>query len=1175
METPIAEALEHVAFLQTLNRLCENNQHELILSVLQANKSAEEYLSLLLLISFPNCVTCVEIFIDNLPAEAIEKPGSLGRNALIAAIVLGENNFAVIETLVKYKKGVLVNVPDALGRTAVHYAVIKGDTKIVKLLCEEGNANPDHIDNDGNTILHQFFLFNVKNAELLGYLMRGKPQQHKMLNVHNSKAQGKSTPGMLAMGMNSPYMSQLFREMRDIPPERHPTVERRKMALDLSLYEIQDGDLNELKFIIEKFGDSVDGNGDTLLHSFAKFGLSNKSAIDYCLRRPSNALEGQINAQNREGKTPLYVLLEGPKKASEMLFEALFEHPSLDLTIRDSMGWTVLKPAVKQSKEIFLKIYDSNPNLFFALNLNDMNVFIYMFEIINKEPFELLKALVEDHGLDLTSIDDLGRNIFHYCAEFGKNKPYIYDYLYSKLPVSPQTMINVKAKDCYGYTPMMLAIISGNDYFFKHLFAKYDVDLTLKPNSGFNANYLTLAIKHSSLDIQLQILKRCPELVDFVSDLGITPVMIAIAESKLELTKILINEYNVDITVKNSYGNTILHYLANHRVKDTELIELLLNGDRNVAFYINERNEDGLTPFDIAMQKENIELANAFAKYLTTEADVAQIDVKDVTNEKPLVISQVDGFLATFQEESLFDDLRTLIEKNDLEGVKTYMSSRNLPEVLHFISAIQNIGPNIIDFLLHECPKTRENVNYQNKNGDTALHCAAVREHIPLLNALLKHPEINTKIQNKKGETALLAAINNTWVKFSEDVIRMLVMHEPSLVHIPDFYGVTPLQAAILHDHFNVLRLVVEKGANLHYVDSDEDTLAHFLAGYKAQDPKMIEFLMNKPNNVLKHINKRNKHGNTPLHAACKMNNEKYVNYLLAQRRIDLLRVNNMNETPLFVCLSVNRKTASAKIIDELVKKCPGMVSKPNFVGDLPILLALNVENHDVIKVLIEDGRIDVNIWRDRQQNTLLHYLFLYEIKDRNIYKLLIDKGQLVINHPNNLGDTILHFACRDHLLDIVHLLIQCPDVDFSLQNSKGDTPLLELLKPGQNNVDTTILVKLLISLFPATKHMKNYRGVAPIHKALESGLFDAAPCLLPITDDARDFTDNAGNNLLHYLARYANSDEKLIRKFLQGMSQPEIERIVNNARNNDGKTALDLAREFKNDIFLNEMEIS
>lgn len=1006
MEMPIVEALEHVAAVQSLGRLCENNQHDLVLSMIQSNKAMKEYLTILLLPSFPNCLTCVEICVNNLPSGAIETPGSLSRNALIAAIILGENNYPVIQKLVEYRDGILVDARDALGRTAIHYAVIKGDLDALKLLVDQGNADAKLVDNDGNSILHQFFMFNVKSSEMLDYLLNGKPNQQTMMHVANGKAQGMNTPAMYAMKMNSPYLIQLLREVGDVGSNEHPTVERRKMALELSLHEIQDGDLEELQDIIERFGDSVDGNGDTLLHNVARFGLTNQKVIDYCLKEPG-LLCNQINVPNRMGRTPLYTLLD-TRKCSEPMFNAIMECPELDLTVKDIDGWVMLKPALTQKDEVFLNLYERDPSLLFKSNNNDVTVFIYM---ISSKKFELIKALVEKHDLDLTKVDNLGRNILHICAEFCDKELYIYDYLFSKLTVDPQTMVNIKDRTRYGYTPLMSAAVSKNMYIFKHLFNKYDVDLQVKPNPGFNFNYFTLAIKYCDHDIQTEILRRCPELATYVNDLGETPVMVAIREKKLELTKILIEECHVDINVKNNYGNTLLHYMANYHVKDMELIELLLNGDRNISYYINERNAKNLTANEIAMQRDNIELANTLAKYLTTEADIAQIDVEDVTNEKPAVITSKNlDFFSSYRSDQFWSNLRIAIEKNDLEAVKKNITSSD-PLVLdwdsgtplHFISTIQNIGPNIIDFLLNESVVTQPHINSQNKFGETPLHCAAVREHIPLLNALLKHPDINTTVQNRKGETVLLAAINNDWVKFSEDVIQMLVMHDPSLVHIPDFHGITPLQACILRNHFEVLRLVVEKGkADVNYVDDDGDTLAHFLAGYQKQDPEVIEYLMNKPHNVLKHINKRNKHGNTPLHAACKTNNEKYALYLLNQRRIDLQRVNNMNETPLFVCLSVNRQTASSKIIQGLVKKSPGMVNKSNFVGDLPILLAINVENYDAVKVLVKDGRIDVNLWRDKQHNTLLHYLFLYGIQDRKIFKYMIGETFLNINPLGN-----------------------------------------------------------------------------------------------------------------------------------------------------------------------------
>uniref|UniRef100_A0A336KXL7 CSON015392 protein n=1 Tax=Culicoides sonorensis TaxID=179676 RepID=A0A336KXL7_CULSO len=1182
MEIPIGEALKHVTEVQSLGNLCNNDQHELILAVIQANVSLKENLTLFLLPSFPNCVKCIEICLRNLPRESIEKRGSLGRNSLIAAIILGENNLPVIEKLVEYRNGNLVNAPDALGRTSIHYAVIKCDLNLLKLLMEKGKSDPNHFDNDGNSILHQFFLFNVKSSEMLDYLINGQPNMRLMIHVPNSKAQGMNTPAMLAMKMNSPYMMQIMRTNNESNEKRdHPTVERRKIALELSLYEIQDGDLDELKHVIEKFGDSVDGNGDTLLHNFARFGLRNHGALNYCLKEPG-VLTYQLNVQNRSGKTPFYTLLE-QYKCSEVMFHKMMECEELDVTLKDNIeGWVPLRVALKQNDEFFFKLYERDPTALYKSNLNDVTVLMY---VITTKKFDLIRGLIENHDMDLTICDDFGRNILHVCAEYCINTPYIYDYIISKLPVDPQTMINVKDRTLYGYTPLMSALVSKNMYIFKHMLLNYNPDLTIKPNSGFNFNIFTLSIKCcSDIELQKEILRRCPELASDVNELGETPIMVAIRENCLELTKILIDEFHVDINVKNNYGNTLLHYLSNYRIQDTELIELLLYGDRNISYFINESNNDNLTPYDIAIKKDNIELANAFSKFLTTEANIAQIEVNDISDERPSTYTSKNlNLYSVFRADNFWSDLRIAIENNDLNGVQSEIHRLNgisdwdNGTPLHFISTIQNIGPNIIDYLLNECPISSSCVNYQNNLGETPLHCAALRENIPLLNALLKHPNSDAKIQNKKGETPLLAAINNDWSKFSEDVIRMLVLHDPSLAKIQDYHGVSPLQASILRNHFEVMKLLIEKGhVNVHYVDNDGDCLAHFLAGYQPQDPEMIEYLMNKPHNVLKDINKRNNHGNTPLHAACKTNNENYVLYLLNQKRIDGQRLNNMNETPLLVALLINRKEASAKIIVNLVKKYPAMVNKPNLVGDLPILVAINVENYQAVKSCIEYGKIDVNIWTDKQQNTLLHYLFLYSTREIKIFEYLIEKGQSLINNQNSLGDTVLHFACRDQHTEVLHLLIQCPNIDLTITNANGDTPLMNLLQPGRDTEEIMILVKTMTSLSPSIKTQSNKNGLFPIHKAFQCNLLNISQFLIPQLDDLNEFIDVNGNNLLHYIAKYVKSDEKLMRKLLRQMLNPsDLDKYVKYSLNYSGKAAYDVARECKNDIFLNVIEMS
>lgn len=157
--------------LLSINALCSKDQHDVILSLIQGNPQLKKYLTIFLFPSFPNCSKCIDIALFTLPSEAIEQPGCLGRNALIASIILGENNFEVIQKFVDYKNGYLVNLSDTLGRTSLHYAIIKGDLLVTKYLINYGNSDVCHKDHDGNNVLHQFFWFNVKNSKILDYLL--------------------------------------------------------------------------------------------------------------------------------------------------------------------------------------------------------------------------------------------------------------------------------------------------------------------------------------------------------------------------------------------------------------------------------------------------------------------------------------------------------------------------------------------------------------------------------------------------------------------------------------------------------------------------------------------------------------------------------------------------------------------------------------------------------------------------------------------------------------------------------------------------------------------------------------------------------------------------------------------------------------------------------------------
>ncbi|MBA3536164.1 MAG: ankyrin repeat domain-containing protein [Tatlockia sp.] len=106
-------------------------------------------------------------------------PDLLGRTHLHRAVL--ENSVDLVQFLIS--SGADVNEKDKFGLTALHFAAQAGHKEIILLLRSQDNINMNAVDNDGNSALH----LGIENLDCVHLLVSGINRTDKTLRNYNDK----------------------------------------------------------------------------------------------------------------------------------------------------------------------------------------------------------------------------------------------------------------------------------------------------------------------------------------------------------------------------------------------------------------------------------------------------------------------------------------------------------------------------------------------------------------------------------------------------------------------------------------------------------------------------------------------------------------------------------------------------------------------------------------------------------------------------------------------------------------------------------------------------------------------------------------------------------------------------------------------------------------------------
>jgi len=215
-------------------------------------------------------------------------------------------------------------------------------------------------------------------------------------------------------------------------------------------------------------------------------------------------------------------------------------------------------------------------------------------------------------------------------------------------------------------------------------------------------------------------------------------------------------------------------------------------------------------------------------------------------------------------------------------------------------------------------------------------------------------------------------------------------------VNATDSHGGTLLREAAYSNNLDVVKYLVEKGADVNAKDRFEHTPL-----YLTSNPDVVKYLVEKGADVYA----KDDDGMTPLHAVT-------LGYVTIKEEDDRL-----------------------KIVKNLIEKGADVNAKDND-GTTPLKFAIsNIRNGrlDIMKYLIEKGA-DVNA-KNNRGNTPLH-----AVSNLDVMKYLVEKGADV-NAKNEKGKTPLHRAALSSNVDEMKYLIE-KGADVNAKDNDWNTAL-------------------------------------------------------------------------------------------------------------------------------------
>lgn len=821
---------------------------------------------------------------------------------------------------------------------------------------------------------------------------------------------------------------------------------------------IKEGKIDDAKarFVSKYDINEIDENGNTALHTAAEINDSSLTLFLLCYG-------ADPDLKNYNSQTPLHVAIaNNSKESAQQLINF-----GCNIFARDGDGKTAMEKAFEKDQiyyDIFItaktgEIRDSDRQKtivhYFVETKDEMAILtcvrkeipISQKDIEGKSPLDYAYAEIEKDGMA-----EIAAELIMNGAE-----PVASDFDYFQTAVTNRN-INYRFDD--GQTPLHMASILGHTSITKYLLDN-NAQTNVQDSSGATPLHEAVRYGHTAI---AKMLLDAGASVDAKDNLGKTPALLIIpAEQRAEIYSLLIS-YKANIALKDMYGDTVLHTATMTNVP-VSILDLLVNS----GAVVNERNKDGVTPLELAIENKISSHIKFYAEH------GADINSKDTKGNTPLI-------MALKSTDSADKTLETILNKDNIYSLD---SDGNTPLI---IAISTNASQEKVQYVL----SLSDEVNARNADGNTALYLTVLKNRKSIGEKLLtKNADIF--ITNNKSNSPLSQALKNP------NIMEWLITSKT--IKDTDGSGNTALHYAAEWGMRDAIEALITKGANKEAKNANGET--PIFSACKNDNPEIIALLASKGCKY----NVRDNLGSTPLHVAVRWGNTNTAAQLI-RLGTDIDAQNVSGKSPLAEA-ALGGKPEIAKML--LAKGANANTC--DTTGRTVLMDAVRARNTNTIIMLLSN-RANPHIQDLNGRNS---YHEAASTADISVINLIRNVGGNPLSRDKN-GNTPFSL-CLDQNDSIIKAVL---GTDTTISDSDGNTPLHIAVK---NNKSGSMLKMLIGTGYPIDT--RNSDGYTPLGIAVEKNFKPLAKILLESGANPFIQIDSKGNNAA-LIALQNNNDEIL-----------------------------------------------